>query len=173
MRTYAQSAALLACATIALCSASCTTTTKQEALMPTGVSTSTRTGKPINATVVGGSELTSIGGAGVTNEDFKQALETSLVQSGMFTHTGGGGYSLEAFIANIDQPVIGFAMRVNMDVSYTLRRGGTTVWQKSIRSTYEAATSEAFAGVVRLRKATEGAARENIKQLMHDLDRRL
>lgn len=61
-------------------------------------------------------------------------------------------------------------MRVNMDVSYNLRRGGASVWRKTIRSTYEAPTSEAFVGATRLRKATEGAARENITALIRELN---
>lgn len=143
---------------------------KPDAMMPVGVTASHRSGKPIQAVVVGGSQQTPMGGPGITNEEFKQALESSLVKSGSFQSAGPGGYQLEAFIADIDQPVIGFSMRVNMDVSYTLRRGGSTVWRKSIRSTYEAATGEAFAGALRLRKATEGAARENIVVLIRSLD---
>lgn len=143
---------------------------KPDAMMPVAVTASHRSGKSILAQVVGGSETTPMGGSGITNEEFKLALETSLVKSGLFTSAGPGGYQLEAFIADIDQPVMGFSMRVNMDVSYTLRRGGSIVWRKSIRSTYEAATSEAFAGALRLRKATEGAARENIVALIRALD---
>jgi hypothetical protein len=143
---------------------------KPDAMMPVGVTASHRSGMPIQANVVGGSEYTAMGGAGITNHEFKQALESSLVQSGLFQSAAPGGYQLEAFIADIDQPVIGFSMRVNMDVSYTLRRGGTTVWRKSVRSTYVAAASEAFAGALRLRKATEGAARENIVALIRSLD---
>ena len=143
---------------------------KPDAMMPVGVTASRRSGKPIQAQVVGGSQQTPMGGSGITNEEFKLALESSLVKSGSFQSAGPGGYHLEAFIADIDQPVMGFSMRVNMDVSYTLRRGGATVWRKSIRSTYEAATGEAFAGALRLRKATEGAARENIAALIRALD---
>jgi hypothetical protein len=141
-----------------------------DAMMPAGVTASHRSGKPIRAQVVGGAQKTPMGGPGITNEEFKLAIESSLVKSGLFQSAGPGGYQLEAFIADIDQPVMGFSMRVNMDVSYTLRRGGSTVWRKSIRSTYVAPVSEAFAGALRLRKATEGAARENIAALIRALD---
>jgi hypothetical protein len=143
---------------------------KPDAMIPVAVTASQRSGKAILAQVAGGSEMTPIGGPGITDEEFKLALESSLVKSGLFQSAGPGGYQLEAFIADIDQPVMGFSMRVNMDVSYTLRRGGSTVWRKSIRSTYVAATGEAFAGALRLRKATEGAARENITALIRALD---
>ncbi|MDP3850364.1 MAG: hypothetical protein Q8Q59_07670 [Luteolibacter sp.] len=143
---------------------------RPDAMMPAAVTASHRSGKPIQAHVAGGAEYTAMGGPGITNEEFKQALESSLVKSGSFQSAGPGGYQLEAFIADIDQPVMGFSMRVNMDVSYTLRRGGSIIWRKSIRSTYVAATGEAFAGALRLRKATEGAARENIVALIRALD---
>ena len=143
---------------------------KPDAMMPVGVTAAHRSGKSIQTRVVGGSQQTPMGGPGITNEEFKMALDSSLVKCGSFRNSGPGGYQLEAFIADIDQPVIGFSMRVNMDVSYVLRRGGTTVWRKSIHSTYEAPTSEAFAAVLRLRKATEGAARENIRALIRALD---
>lgn len=145
---------------------------KPDAMMPVGISASHRGGQAIQAQVVGGTETTPMGGSGITNEEFRTALESSLVRSGLFRAAGPGGYQLEAFIADIDQPVIGFSMRVNLDVSYVLRRGGTTVWRKSIRSTYVAPTGEAFVGGVRLRKATEGAARENIAALIRALDGR-
>ena len=61
-------------------------------------------------------------------------------------------------------------MRVNMEVSYAMRRNGTVIWRKSIKSTYNAPLGEAFVGAVRVRKATEGAARENIAALIHSLD---
>jgi len=63
-------------------------------------------------------------------------------------------------------------MTFNLDVSYSLRRGGASLWRKSIRSTYQALMGEAFAGAVRLRKATEGAARENITELIRQLNAR-
>lgn len=141
-----------------------------DAMMPAGVAATQRTGKPIQAQVVGGGQLTPIGGPGITNKEFKQAHGSPLVKNGVFQSAGPGGFQLEAFIADIHQPVMGFSMRANVDVSYTLRRGGTTVWRKSIRSTYVAATGEAFAGALRLRKATEGAARENIVALVRALD---
>jgi hypothetical protein len=169
MKTILQSVALGLMAMTACLLTGCGSA-KPDAMMPVAVTAAHRSGKAILAQVVGGSETTPMGGSGITNEEFKLALESSLVKSGLFSNAGPGGYQLEAFIADIDQPVIGFSMRVNLDVSYTLRRGGSTIWRKSIRSTYVAATGEAFAGALRLRKATEGAARENIASLIRALD---
>jgi hypothetical protein len=172
MTTILRSPTLLAGGLIAGLLASCASTTNREALVPSRVAASHRTSLPIQAIVSGGSKMTSMELPGISNENFQQALETSLVQSGMFKSAGSGGYQLEAFIANIDQPIMGFSMTVNMDVGYNLRRGGTSLWRKSIRSTYEAPASEAFVGATRLRKATEGAARENITELIRQLNAR-
>lgn len=159
----------MSCAAAGL-STSCITSTDTHAMKPVAVSASRGTGQPVRVAVTGGSEMTPIGGPGITDEGFKGALEDSLVQSGLFSKAGGGGYDLTAYIAGIEQPVVGFSMRVNLEVSYTLSRGGSVVWKKNIRTPYVAPVGEAFVGTVRLRKATEGAARENISALIRSLD---
>lgn len=158
----------LSCCLFTSCGGSAVT----EAMKPAGVSASSRTGLPVQTVVTGGTPRAKIV-VNITNEDFKEALESSLIRSGMFKGTGGGGYQIDAFIASIDQPAMGFSMRVNLEVNYVLRRNGAVVWRKSIQSTYEAPTGEAFAGSVRLRKATEGAVRENITILVRSLDEKL
>jgi hypothetical protein len=151
---------------------SCAGSADTTAMTPQNAVASHRTGQPVIAEVSGGTPRSEIL-ANITNEDFKQALETSLVKSGLFKSTGGNGYRVEAFITSIKQPAIGLSMTVGMEVSYVLKKGGATVWTRSIKSTYTAPVGEAFAGAVRVRKATEGAARENIKQLIQSLDQKL
>ncbi len=159
----------ITCAAAGL-SSSCISSSHSDAMKAVAVSASRATGQPVRVSVAGGSETTPIGGPGITDEGFKDALEGSLVQSGLFSKTGGGGYTLTAYIAGIEQPVVGFSMRVNLEVSYTLSRGGSVVWKKNIRPPYVAPVGEALAGWVGLRKATEGAARENISALIRSLD---
>ncbi len=141
-------------------------------MMPTNATASSRTGLPVTAIVTGGTPRSEVL-ANVTNEDFKEALETSLVKSGLFKSAGSGGYRVEAFITSIKQPMVGISMTVGMEVSYVLKKGGSTVWTKSIKSSYTAPMGEAFVGAVRVRKATEGASRENIAELIRSLDQKL
>jgi len=141
-------------------------------MVPSGIPATHRTAQPVRVSVSGGSVTSALTGPGIKNEDFQKAVETSLTQSGMFSAVADGGYHLTAFIASLEQPVIGFSMTVNLEVSYDLTRGGKSVWRKSIRSAYEASTGEAFAGSTRLRKATEGAARANITELVRQLNAR-
>ena len=169
MKTTTRTLALASTAALACLLASCAGSIDTAALVPAHVVASHRTGQPVSAFVSGGGPGSAII-APISNEDFKQALETSLVQSGMFKSAGSGGYQVEAFITSIEQPAIGISMRVNMEVSYALKRGGAVVWRKSIKSTYTAPMGEAFVGAVRVRKATEGAARENIAALIRSLD---
>lgn len=152
--------------------ASCAGSADTGAMTPASVSASGRTGLPVQAVVTGGTPRSKVL-ANITNEDFKEALESSLVRSGLFKSAGGGGYQIDAAIMSIEQPAMGFSMRVNMEVNYMLRRNGTTVWRKSVKSTYVAPVGEAFVGAVRVRKATEGAARENIAILVRSLDEKL
>ncbi len=128
-----------------------------------------RTAKPISAKVLGGNPSSDVL-ANVSNEDFAAALESSLTKSGMFSRVGSGGYEVDAFIISVQQPAIGISMTVKMEVSYTLKKNGAVVWRKSLKSIYTAPVGEAFVGAVRVRKATEGAARENISQLIKELD---
>lgn len=148
---------------------SCSGSADITAMSPVSAPAISRTGAPVRAVVAGGAPRSMIL-TSVTNEDFKGALETSLVKSGMFKSAGSGGYQLDAFITSIDQPMVGVSMRVSMEVNYSLSRNGNPVWRKSIKSTYVAPLGEAFVGAVRVRKATEGAARENISILIRSLD---
>jgi hypothetical protein len=161
---------LTVAATLPVCLlVSCSGTMDPTAMAPTNAAAARRTGQPVISTVVGGSFRSNVL-ANVSNEDFKNALESSLVKSGLFKSVGNGGYLLEASIISVQQPLVGISMRVNMDVDYTLKRNGSTVWRKNINSTYSAPVGEALVGAVRVRKATEGASRENIANLVRALD---
>lgn len=161
------SAACLASAFLVSCAGNMNST----ALVPPYKAVSHHTGKPISVGVMGGSVKSDIA-ANISNEDFKQALETSLVRSDMFKSVGSGGYQLVASINSVEQPMFGISMRVKMKVSYELSRGSSMIWRKEIESSYTAKAGEALVGAVRLRKATEGVARENIAQLIESLDQK-
>ena len=56
-------------------------------------------------------------------------------------------------------------MKVSKEAAWVLidRGNGETIWKKGISSQYTAGAFDAFAGVTRIRLATEGAARVNIE----------
>jgi len=62
-------------------------------------------------------------------------------------------------------------MTSKLFVKYTMTElaTGENVWQKDINSQYTATFTSCCFGPIRLNKANEGAARENIKELIAEL----
>jgi hypothetical protein len=148
--------------------ASCAATTTSSEMAATSIQVSRKTSERVSVSVSGGEP----GPLKISDEGFAEALRTSIQSSGVFGGVSDQGpYRLDAFIGTLSQPMMGLSMTVEMKVSYTLRKGGSTVWQRTIDSTHTSTPGEAFVGVTRLRMATEGAARENIRQALQALSR--
>src|SRR5713101_7082508 len=104
------------------------------------------------------------------------ALTGAIERSGVFSSVADGSradYRLAVQIFRVQPPLMGFAMRANMEAGWTLLKTATNkmLWQQSIASDFTATTSDAFVGATRSRMAVEGAARENIKQGIAALSR--
>lgn len=140
------------------------------AMMPAQAVAVHRTGQPVQAVVINGSVQDKIL-PNIPSEDFKQALERSLVRSGLFTRVGGDGFRVEVLIASIKRSRVDEKLRVQMEVRYALRRRSLLVWRKTIRSSYEVPIYQVQADLARMREATEGAARENIAHFILLLDK--
>jgi hypothetical protein len=153
--------------------AGCATATKPEAMVAEKVAVAHPSGSNVSIAVSGGKETSSMGASQVSNDAFSQALADSVTKSGLFTAVAasGGRYKLTAFIGKVDQPMMGFSMTVKMEVSYVLTdtQSNKSVWSKNVASEYTAKASAAFAGVERLRLATEGAAKANIQQAITEM----
>jgi hypothetical protein len=107
----------------------------------------------------------------ITNEQFAQAVEASLVAAKSFSRLvaiGEAVYRLDVVLGDLRQPPGGFNMTTEMTVLWSLSRVDSreTVWQELVASTYTARVGDAFAGAVRLRVSAEGAARANIRQAL-------
>ena len=81
---------------------------------------------------------------------------------------GNTDYKLEAAIMNLQQPMFGFNMTVTIETAWKLTnlKDGSTVLSENLINSYTATVGDAFAGVTRLRVASEGAARENIRDAL-------
>jgi len=128
----------------------------------------------VEVLVLGGSPTSAMWKSQISDEDFAVALRQSIEQSRLFASAlkdGIGNYQLQAFIAQLNQPMFGASMTVSMEVDYTLtkRQPQEVVWHKSIASSYTARFNAAFVGSTRLRLANEGAARKNIEQALQDI----
>ena len=156
--------ALLACAALL---GGCATPTTHEAMVPTGFTAVKKHPQTVSVQVSGGKPTESTGKPQISDDTFAQALVQAIEQSQTFSkalQAPGGNYRLSVVIAGIEQPSFGLSFTVKMEAGWTLKRAdtGATVWQESIQSEHTVSATEAFAGVTRLRMATEGAARNNI-----------
>lgn len=155
----------------ALALGGCASASKPDAMVATPVAVVHKSSSAVSVAVSGGKETSKMGASQISNDGFAQALKSSIEKSGLFSKAltePGSRYQLGAFIGKVDQPTFGFSMTVNMEVSYTLTDTQTSkaIWSKNVASTYTAKAGDAFAGVERLRLANEGAARENIRQML-------
>lgn len=109
----------------------------------------------------------------VTTLDLKQIVAEGLKHSQLFTSVylteqKDADYTLTAKI--LGQPLEGsMSVSVALYVTYRIlyNKTGETVFNKRIHSVYKVTTG----GMVRIRKANEGAARENIKKFLAELSK--
>ena len=122
----------------------------------------------VSVNVLGGKETSAMDKSQISNEAFMQAIEDSLYKSGLFSeiiHGKNADYLLNVMIFNLAQPSFGFSFTVKMEAVWSLAHADSkkVLMRESVRSSFTATTGDAFAGVTRLRIATEGAAQENIR----------
>lgn len=154
----------------------CATGATLEGMTPTEYDAPAKHAKSVNVKVGGGQQTSSMGKSQISDEDFSAALVASINRSQVFSKViqgKGGDYDLSVGIIGMDQPSFGMSFTVKMEAGWTLKNvaTGETVWQKAIKSQHTATPGDAFVGTTRLRMATEGAARNNIKQGLADISR--
>ena len=108
----------------------------------------------------------------VSAQDLKQAVGEGLKHSNLFaavyrTDQYKADYVVSAKI--MGQPMKG-AVKVtaSLVVDYRIRSSGAeaSVFDKRISSSYSVTGGEEFVGMTRIRKAVEGAVRENVRQFL-------
>ncbi len=147
----------------------CASPSTPAGMMPTAFQPVNKHPQTVSVTTSGGQETSSTGKSQISDAAFAQAISDSISTSKTFSQVvqgKGADYLLNVTIFNMDQPSFGLSFTVKMEAGWTLRKAdtGAVVWQESIKSEHTATTSDAFAGVERLRLANEGAAKENIAQ---------
>jgi hypothetical protein len=105
----------------------------------------------------------------ISDESLRQAIARAIEHSQVFATleaAEAAQYRLDVVIGSARYPAVGLAMTVDLETIWQLQRveGGEVVWQETIKASHTAAAGEAFVGVVRVRLATEGAARKCIEQ---------
>lgn len=135
-------------------------------MLPASFDIAKKHNNSVSVSATGGQETSAGGKPQISNEAFTQALTEAITKSQVFSSVvpgQGGDYQLTVAMISMQQPSFGLSFTVTLETGWTLKRGGTVVWQEAIKSSFTATTSDAFAAVTRLRLATEGAAKENIK----------
>jgi len=115
------------------------------------------------------------GSAGVANEDFKKAIEESIMNSGLFTliTSNNPDYDINVTIFDLTRPNAGFGLTVAMEAAWSLtnKSNNKVEFKKSIESIYTTGPFDAFAFTERLALAVENAAKKNIEQGLKEISK--
>jgi hypothetical protein len=159
----------LAVALITAVLAGCAPTIGPQAITPLGPSVVRQHEGTVAVEVYGGRPT----GAGdlpqVSNEAFAEAIATAIHNGGVFRDVlpaTAATYVLRVNIASLQQPIWGGAFTVKMETGWQLENVATrqVLWRKGILSSHTVTVGEAFVGATRVKLATEGAARDNVRQ---------
>jgi hypothetical protein len=168
--THAKAAISLICFILVVNQlAGCASAAKSTAMTTKDIEVQQRHPYSVQVQVSGGHDTGALDTTQISNEAFAEALLTSIDESKLFAETkedGDADYLLHVTLLDLEQPTFGASMTVNMEAAWALINNDTrkTIWKKSIKSQYTAGAFDAFAGVTRIRLATEGAARNNINK---------
>ena len=154
----------------------CATPAQPAAMVPTSATVARKYTASVVLITQGGMETNPMMMSDISNGDFTTAVVTSLDKFGLFTsvlRTGAGDYRLDVRLLKLNRPLLGADMHVSMETYWKLTRASDekVLFAESVHSSYTAPFSDAFVGVVRLRLANEGVARENIKSAIERLSR--
>lgn len=154
----------------------CATPAVSEAMIPETASVEKTHPYSVNVEVTGGRATEPIGTPQIANDAFDDAITETLEKTKAFARIHDektGNYELSVIIFNVQHPSAGDSATVTIETGWTLtnRLTGDIVWQQALRSTYTASSGSDITPVGRLRKATEGAAKDNIKQGVTEITR--
>lgn len=154
----------------------CATPAVSEAMIPETISVEMTHPYSVNVEVTGGRATEPTGTPQIANDAFDKAITETLIKAETFAKVQddkAGNYELSVIIFNVQHPSFGARASVTMETGWTLtnRLTGKIVWQKALRSTYTASSDSDVTFVGRLKKATEGAAKDNIKQGVTEISR--
>lgn len=120
----------------------------------------------------GGDDTNPMWTSEISAEDFRQALEQALSNSGLLSEMRSSGqYEVRVFLDEVDQPFIGLDMTVTTKITYEVVRQDTRerVFEEQVIASHTATMGEQLYGVERLRLANEGSAEKNIQIFIQKL----
>lgn len=147
----------------------CASPATREGMIPGDLIAAKKHSQTVSVAVTGGQETNPLWKSQISDTSFAEALSDAITRSKVFSAVvqgKGGNYQLDVVLVSMTQPSFGASFTVSMEAGWSLRRtdSGAVVWQASVKSQHTAKVGDAFVGTERLRLATEGAAKNNIKQ---------
>lgn len=123
--------------------------------------------------VTGGEKTNPLDRPRIEDEGFQEALINTLQSSGLFKEvTTGREGDYELSVQIISQDSLGtFSTTLLLFVNYRLTDlgSGKELWKENLLSQYEVTGTEVFAGLERLKRAQEGAVKDNLTRLVKKL----
>ena len=164
--------ALLAATTLAF--ASCASTAESQAMTVTGFAPQQAKTFPtgiIVTQVTGGPEEPTWYTSEITIPEFKEALTQSLKAQDWLQTTQTSPHSLTASIESQETDMVGLDAQSWVTVRYVLtpNSSSTPLYDHTIKTGYLVPHGVAFTGVEKMRLALQGAAKDNITQLLQGL----
>lgn len=169
MSRFVQRAFILATSLTVLNLAGCASPASRDSMSAQNIAVSKKLPYSVSVETKGGSETGAMDSSNISNADLKAAIESSIVESGLFKNVvqgKNGDYELTVSVTHLSKPVFAIDMKVDLETAWSLVRTSdqSVVMRKVVKSTHIATMSDSVAGVTRLRLAVEGAARDNIAQ---------
>jgi hypothetical protein len=120
------------------------------------------------ASIDGGQETNLVWRSEVGNDGFRGALVESLRNNGLLAEGMAPSLILHAHLIELRRPPSGLRITVSAKVDYEIvdALNGHPARSRTVESEYTAAFEDAFSADERIRFASEGAIRENIRNLL-------
>ena len=164
MRSFSSSVILLIIASLT----GCATSAQYTAMVPSNIQLVNHHPDTVATSVTGGEKTNPLWTSEISSDGYKQALDVAVRESDLFSGVGAqneSDYQVTVRLNKAKQPMVGLGMTVRLSADWMLVRNSDNqiVWQETVDSEYTAKFSEHMIGYERLRKANEGAVRENIR----------
>lgn len=149
--------------------AGCATRTPiaSEALTPPELGVAATYNGSVTIVVANGREFNAMHLPKLSNDALATAVRNAIIKSKLFSEIlpAKGRYALNLYVVNVSQPYAGNVMTAGVEIAWTLKdkQTDTVVWKESVQTKKTVTNEEVSEPFERLKRATELAARENVK----------
>jgi hypothetical protein len=147
----------------------CRLTTQSSSLVVTNFAAEHSHPYTLRVRAAGGRKTEAWRNSRISDAVFLDALVQSLDRAGVFARvvtSENADYLLDVFIEDVQEPTTGLDVTVNLKAKWTVKnlKSGKVEYTETIVTPYTTRIDEALVDTQRLQLASEGAARENIRE---------